>query len=238
MNKVQIDFSHNQPVFSNTVVGYIGEHNATTLTVIPPYSMTENSSIINYVIAFLTEDGQKYHSETFSKSSNIEFSLCSQLTTGNILYVQLEGHGENKNIIAKSEIIFLRFGNSLSGKSSMVDSNAKPQENIIQIGWMPDNKNILSGISWNEEFETLSYNGKCLVTNDILKATTIPAENVSYTITDSGISIEGEGRVVSVQKTIDTIFSVMSSMVDDFVTIKQVNEAIDEKLGVIENGYY
>ncbi len=144
MIQIQIDFSKNQPVFSNTVVGHIGEHNSTIITIIPPVYMSSDDNIINYKIAFKPENGQKFFSDPFSKNSDIIMPLCFQLTSGNILFLQLEGYAENKDIISKSDVVYLHLGSSLDGDGLSVNADYKPNDTIIQLGWSPANKEILN----------------------------------------------------------------------------------------------
>ena len=53
LRTVTIDFTAESPI-SKKEIGLIGEHNATTLNIIPPIDMSTNANISTYIIAFQT----------------------------------------------------------------------------------------------------------------------------------------------------------------------------------------
>lgn len=165
MTNIYIDFSKTNPIFGNTFAGHIGEHNATNLIITPPKSMSEDNRIINYAVSFETESGERYKSDIYTKNTTVKTPLYSQLTIDSVLYIQLEGYGENKSVIAMSDVVFLRLGSSLSKGGSVVDGSVKPQENVIQFGWVPSNKNVLEllgEIPYGSNQKFLSYNERRL----------------------------------------------------------------------------
>lgn len=168
MTNIYIDFSKTNPVFGNTLAGHVGEHNATNLIITPPKSMSEDNRIINYAVSFETEGGERYKSDIYTKSATVETPLYSQLTTDDILYIQLEGYGQNKNVIVKSDVVFIRLGSSLGNDGVAVDSSVKPQENIIQFGWVPENKEVLESFNKKDESKLsyITFDGERLALKD------------------------------------------------------------------------
>lgn len=196
MTKIYIDFSKTTPVFGNTFAGHIGEHNAITLVITPPKSMSDNDNIINYAVAFETKDGSRYLSDTYAKSTSIETPLYSQLTTSDILYIQLEGYAEDKNIIVKSDVVFLRIGSSLGGGSA-VDGSVKPQENIIQFGWSPENKEVLEGFGKISEdsIQYITYNETKLQELEQFKAKGyFKTEDFLFTTDEGSLPSSGDSK--------------------------------------------
>lgn len=104
LRTVTIDFTAESPI-SKKEIGLIGEHNATTLNIIPPIDMSTNANISTYIIAFQTGNGTVLHSKPFARGEEITVDLWQQLTLSATLGVQLEGNDSAGNLIAKSRFI-------------------------------------------------------------------------------------------------------------------------------------
>lgn len=114
MRKITIDFTKENPC-ENTVLGYVGEHNATELLIIPPKELAENERVTGYAAAF-TAGGSIIRSRTFRKDEELIVSLWQQLTEHSILGVQLEAFDYNGDFVGKSVYVpFLRFLPSADG---------------------------------------------------------------------------------------------------------------------------
>lgn len=114
MRKITIDFTKENPC-ENTVLGYVGEHNATELLIIPPKELAENERVTGYAAAF-TAGGSVVRSRTFRKDEELVISLWQQLTEHSILGVQLEAFDYNGDFVGKSVYVpFLRFLPSADG---------------------------------------------------------------------------------------------------------------------------
>lgn len=122
LRTVTIDFTAESPI-SKKEIGLIGEHNATTLNIIPPIDMSTNANISTYTIAFQTGNGAVLHSKTFTQGEEISVDLWQQLTLSATLGVQLEGNDNDGNLIAKSRFVRgLVFMPSPCGKEGEVDT--------------------------------------------------------------------------------------------------------------------
>lgn len=117
MRKITIDFTKENPC-ENTVLGYVGEHNATELLIIPPKELAENERVTGYAAAF-TAGGSVVRSRTFRKDEELIVSLWQQLTEHSTLGVQLEAFDYDGNFVGKSVYVpFLRFLPSADGVSA------------------------------------------------------------------------------------------------------------------------
>lgn len=297
MNRVQIDFSRNQPVFSDTVVGYIGEHNATELIIIPPAAFVENEVITSYAIAFVT-GGKVVRSEPLEKAETLSVKLWRQLTMFPILGVQLEAYDNNGEFIGKSRYINgLRLLPSADGNDIPTDKdNSDIVSQVIRNSkerHAHQNRETLDKLSTSKNgnllFEGKEIKGDGSASLDIEIKTDTEDEYVLEIITDtetittsnlkgkegkqgaSGVYVgsgdmpdgynvqidpNGESYAISasdisytpadtsvidmpnVQVALDTLIFTMGEIVNEYTTVDKVNELINEKLGVIENGYY
>lgn len=104
MRTLKIDFASAKLLPDGCDAGYVGEHNATEITIIPPVEMAECESIATYIVAFATSSGVLY-SDSFLKSEEITVSLTSKLTTDYYLGVQLEGYDSEGRLVVKSPLV-------------------------------------------------------------------------------------------------------------------------------------
>lgn len=158
-----IDFTAETPIAIREI-GFIGEHNATTLKIIPPIDMSKNADVFSYCIAFQLADGSIIHSRTFAKNEEISLDLWQQLTENSMLGIQLEGNDTNENLIAKS--LFIRnlvFLPSPCGAEGKVDTdNDSLISEVAQNSsarHTHENKSVIDKLGENSDGK-LSYNGE------------------------------------------------------------------------------
>ena len=105
IRRITIDFTAQQPV-NRRLCGYIGEHNATELLIVPPVEMAENAAVTAYAAAFTT-NGKCIPSRTYLKSEELSIALWQQLTQSPVLNVQLEAYDGDGELVAKSPMVYL-----------------------------------------------------------------------------------------------------------------------------------
>ena len=166
LRTVTIDFTAESPI-SKKEIGLIGEHNATTLNIIPPIDMSTNANISTYTIAFQMGNGAVLHSKTFTQGEEISVDLWQQLTLSATLGVQLEGNDSAGNLIAKSRFIRgLVFMPSPCGKEGEVDTGndslvSEIAENT-KARHTHGNKPVLDKLAEDDK-RRLTYGGKAIV---------------------------------------------------------------------------
>lgn len=122
MRTVRIDFTSTKLLPDGNSLGFIGEHNATRLKIIPPKEMSDCEEIQTYVAAFAV-CGKVFYSDAFSKDSEIIIPLSQNLTKDYFFAVQLEGYDENGNLIVKSPLVSaLKFSPSARGTGNEIDA--------------------------------------------------------------------------------------------------------------------
>lgn len=160
MRKLTIDFTSAKLLPDGSDLGYIGEHNATEITVIPPEEMAACESIATYVVAFATSNGVLY-SDSFLKTDEISVSLTSKLTTDYYLGVQLEGYDSEGMLVVKSPLVTqLQLSPSARGMGSETDGGSINGSAPSADGHSHENKNVLDLLS--ADGEILMYNGKSI----------------------------------------------------------------------------
>ncbi len=166
LRTVTIDFTAESPI-SKKEIGLIGEHNATTLNIIPPIDMSTNANISTYIIAFQTGNGAVLHSKPFARGEEITVDLWQQLTLSATLGVQLEGNDNTGNLIAKSRFIRgLVFMPSPCGVEGEVDTGNDSL--IFEIAentkarHTHGNKPVLDKLAEDDK-RRLTYGGKAIV---------------------------------------------------------------------------
>ena len=142
MRTLTIDFTSAKLLPEGSDAGYIGEHNATQLKIIPPVEMAECESIATYVVAFATGRGVLY-SDSFLKSEEITVSLTAKLTTDYYLGVQLEGYDSEGELVVKSPLVTqLQLSPSARGTGCENDG-ATIEGGFVSAGHTHDNKDVL-----------------------------------------------------------------------------------------------
>lgn len=158
MRQITIDLTtHSYPLFA----GYVGEHNATEITVIKP----DELSGAMYSIAFAT-NGEVIHSKYFSDDEEIKVTLWQQLTQDNELCVQLEAYDEVGKYLGKSAVAKLVLSNSAHGIDVIADTdNPDVYSEIALNTWfretLEDNVDTLNELTTREDGKLL-FKGKLI----------------------------------------------------------------------------
>lgn len=160
LRTVTIDFTAENPV-GQRVGGYIGEHNATELLIIPPAEMAENAAVTVYAAVFTT-NGKRIPSRTYLKSEELSIALWQQLTQSPVLNVQLEAYDGDGELVAKSPMVYLALLPAARGAETETDygSNgiaAEIAENT-KSRHSHDNKAVLDKLG--SDGNSLTYDGQ------------------------------------------------------------------------------
>lgn len=160
----EIDFtSENILPADGSFLGYQGEHNATTLSIIPPAEMTECEDIVAYKVAFMLCNCRHTRSETLEKTSPVEILLSSTITSSKEISVQLEGYGADGNLVVKSPLVTkLTFEDSVGGVSVDYNSQGGTAADVAAntlARHTHENADVLNGFS-EDESGILFYNGE------------------------------------------------------------------------------
>lgn len=161
----KIDFTSKENILptDGSILGYQGENNATTLSIIPPEEMTACEDIVAYKVAFELNNCRHTRSETIAKTSPVEVLLSSLITSSKEISVQLEGYGADGNLVVKSpKVTKLTFDDSVGGVSVDKESeNAAAAEiaaNTVA-RHTHENADILNELAENES-GNLTYKGE------------------------------------------------------------------------------
>ncbi len=127
MRKITIDFNNIEPLESR-ILGYVGEHNATELTIIPPAEMTDNLQIKFFKLAFSVPYSVIYSENLhigLLKGSAIRWRIPDSVTKHERVALQLEGYGENGGLLVKSQTVHgLRFFESVNSENDFEAVNS------------------------------------------------------------------------------------------------------------------
>lgn len=160
IRRITIDFTAQQPV-NCRMCGYIGEHNATELAIIPPVEMAENAAVTAYAAVFTT-NGKRIPSRTYLKSEELSIALWQQLTQSPVLNVQLEAYDGDGELVAKSPMVYLALLPAARGAETEADygSNgiaAEIAENT-KLRHEHSNKTVLDKLE--ADGDSLTYDGQ------------------------------------------------------------------------------
>lgn len=160
IRRITINFTAQQPV-NCRMCGYIGEHNATELLIIPPAEMAENAAVTVYAAVFTT-NGKRIPSRTYLKSEELSIALWQQLTQSPVLNVQLEAYDGDGELVAKSPMVCLALLPAARGAETETDygSNgiaAEIAENT-RLRHSHDNKAVLDKLG--SDGNSLTYDGQ------------------------------------------------------------------------------
>lgn len=160
MRRITIDFTTQQPIKCR-MCGYIGEHNATELLIIPPVEMAENAAVTAYAAVFTT-GGKRIVSRTYGNSEEICVPIWQQLTQNPVLNVQLEAYDGDGELVAKSPMVYLALLPAARGAETETDygSNgiaAEIAENT-KSRHSHDNKAVLDKLG--SDGNSLTYDGQ------------------------------------------------------------------------------
>lgn len=160
IRRITIDFTAENPV-GQRVGGYLGEHNATELLIIPPPEMTENAAVTAYAAVFTT-GGKRIVSRTYGNSEEICVPIWQQLTQNPVLNVQLEAYDGDGELVVKSPMVYLALLPAARGAETETDygSNgvaAEIAENT-KSRHSHDNKAVLDKLG--SDGNSLTYDGQ------------------------------------------------------------------------------
>lgn len=160
IRRITIDFTAQQPI-NCRMCGYIGEHNATELLIIPPSEMTENTAVTAYAVVFTT-GGKRIVSRTYGSSEEICVLIWQQLTRNPVLNVQLEAYDDGGELVAKSPMVYLALLPAARGAETETDYGsdgiaAEIAENT-RLRHSHDNKTVLDKLGTNGD--SLTYDGQ------------------------------------------------------------------------------
>lgn len=160
IRRITIDFTTQQPIKCR-MCGYIGEHNATELLIIPPVEMAENAAVTVYAAVFTT-NGKRIPSRTYLKNEELSIALWQQLTQSPVLNVQLEAYDGDGELVAKSPMVYLALLPAARGAETETDYGsdgiaAEIAENT-KLRHSHDNKAVLDKLG--SDGNSLTYDGQ------------------------------------------------------------------------------
>lgn len=160
IRRITIDFTTQQPI-NCRMCGYIGEHNATELLIIPPVEMAENAAVTVYAAVFTT-NGKRIPSRTYLKNEELSIALWQQLTQNPVLNVQLEAYDGDGELVAKSPMVYLALLPAARGAETETDYGsdgiaAEIAENT-KSRHSHDNKAVLDKLG--SDGDSLTYDGQ------------------------------------------------------------------------------
>lgn len=159
IRQIKIDYTAPLPEVP-IMAGYMGEHNATELLIVPPAELT-GDEVKSYTAAFET-GGKVYHSRSFEPGEAIKIPLWQQLTAERLLCVQLEAYDGDGELVAKSPMVYLALLPAARGAETETDygSNgiaAEIAENT-KLRHEHDNKTVLDKLG--SDSDSLTYDGQ------------------------------------------------------------------------------
>ncbi len=183
MENFRIDFTLSNPFPDGRMLGECGEKNAAQLIITPPEDLASREEIRSYVVAFSTEKGPVRYGPV-AKTETVTVPVCSALTVGTALSVQLEGYDSDGEFVIKSRVI---TGITLS--NSIVDCDTGLSDDVTEIpGHSHENCTVLDSfrdVNGNLIYKnklitdknTVSVNSTVLNTGDFFVLTDSPVEN-------------------------------------------------------------
>lgn len=164
IRQITIDYTAPLPEVP-IMAGYMGEHNATELLIVPPAELT-GDEVKSYTAAFET-GGKIYHSRSFELSEAIKIPLWQQLTAERLLCVQLEARGADGELIAKAPAIHgLTLLPSPQGAAAEADTDSADLVSEVAANTAArhkhGNKKVIDGLAEDDK-ERLTYGGKAIV---------------------------------------------------------------------------
>lgn len=169
IRQIKIDYTAPLPE-TPIMAGYMGEHNATELLIIPPAELT-GDEVKSYTAAFET-GGKVYRSRSFEPGEAIKIPLWQQLTAERLLCVQLEARGADGELVAKSPMVYLALLPAARGAETEADygSNgiaAEIAENT-KLRHKHSNNAVLDKLAEDNKGR-LTYGGKAIV-NEVISS--------------------------------------------------------------------
>lgn len=182
--QIRIDFSNPENFLPDgDTLGNEGEHNATELLITPPDSMKSNLKVSFYRLAFELQNCRTYHSDKLANYETISFFVPYDVSTSDMVAVQLEGYDDNGNLVIKSDKVSkLKFKPSVngiektssgsSGMTSEVNLNTKFREQFSE----DENGNLTyknKPVGTERRTETITIDN--IYSNDVLGSLSIVA---------------------------------------------------------------
>lgn len=167
IRQITIDYTAPLPE-APIMAGYMGEHNATELLIVPPAELT-GGEVKSYTAAFET-GGKIYRSrsfEPFEPGEAIKIPLWQQLTAERLLCVQLEARGADGELIAKAPAVHgLTLLPSPRGAAAETDTDSADLVSEVAANTAArhkhGNKPVLDKLSEDDKGR-LTYGGKAIV---------------------------------------------------------------------------
>lgn len=162
----QIKIDYNAPLPEVPIMaGYMGEHNATELLIVPPAELTGNE-VKSYTAAFET-GGKIYRSRSFEPGEAIKIPLWQQLTAERLLCVQLEARGADGELIAKAPAVHgLTLLPSPQGAAAEAETGSADLVSEVAANTAArhehGNKEVIDGLAEDDK-RRLTYGGKAIV---------------------------------------------------------------------------
>lgn len=224
-------------------LGYVGENNETQLIITPPVELSEDTAIVNYVVAFGAA-GNVYRSAAIAKAETISCDLWQEATSDCVVTIQLEGTDNDGRILAKSQMIVGTFLPSVAGTDAGGDPELSPLVNQVIANTAArhthDNKDVLDeipdytntdrgkflGVSgdgrirWNTIEITVAEIAQTETYSVYTASQLITMEKQGYTFTYQGEPVMATGRNVS-----ETEFYFVVSAMDGsntYITTRKV----------------
>ncbi len=161
MRTVKIDFADAELLPNGNNLGFIGEHNATQLVIIPPAEMANSEKIATYTVAFAT-GGKVIHTDPILKTDEVTTSLTCALTKDYRLAVQLEGYDSEGELVVKSPLVTgLKLSPSARGTGTESDGGSADDSYSSGPGHSHTNKDVLDKLESGGT--DLLYNGISLI---------------------------------------------------------------------------
>lgn len=164
IRQIKIDYTAPLPE-APIMAGYMGEHNAAELLIVPPAELT-GDEVKSYTAAFET-GGKVYRSRSFEPGEAIKIPLWQQLTAERLLCVQLEARGADGELIAKAPAVHgLTLLPSPQGAAAEADTDSADLVSEVAANTAArhkhGNKKVIDGLAEDDK-RRLTYGGKAIV---------------------------------------------------------------------------
>ncbi len=174
MRELTVDFTKENPLEGGAEAGYIGEHNATELVIIPSEEI-KNSGSAFFEIVFLCE-GRIFRTEQLEPAEEFRVPLEAHLTQCHYLSLQIEGYSDTYDCIYKSPMVSkLHFHPSIQGNESEIDPEAYQIYHQVALNTRErhrhSNTEVLNGFTENNG--KLYYNSEPVCKNGKEKTVTL-----------------------------------------------------------------
>lgn len=189
MRKINIDFNAENILPDGSVLGKVGEHNATELLIKPPADMLEYSDLSHISVVF-SMGTKRVSSDAISAADEISFIISRDFTKVSVVSLQLEGYDGNDNLLVKSDRVDdLIFESCINGEEYL-GADEPPLITEIRQNTLArhshENKDILDLLS--ADGKNLTYNGKSIGGFAEIDLDLLPAQIVSKLLLTGGVT--------------------------------------------------